>query len=60
VLAHDACHRHDSDAWQMLLGRVAERHPDTPQGAHARRLLDEHSGSLASCQRTLQATETHD
>jgi hypothetical protein len=60
ALAHDACHRHDLDAWQMLLGRLAERHPQTPQGVHARRLLDEQSGSLTSCKRTLQADKIHD
>ena len=58
--AHEACRRHDPDAWQMLLVRLTVRHPDTPQAAHARQLLDEQSGVLASCQRTLQAAEARD
>lgn len=59
-LANDACHRQDPDAADMLLSRLAKRHPDTAQGRHARRLLDDEPSSVARCQHTLQTAETLD
>ncbi len=57
-LAHDACRRHDPTAWQALLERLAEQHPDTAEGKRARQLLDNGSDPMASCERTLQTAQT--
>lgn len=59
-LAHDACRRHDADAWQMLLSRLAEQHPTTSEGQRARQLLDSEPNPMASCARTLQTAETQE
>lgn len=59
-LANNACRRHDPDAWQMLLTRLADKHPATAQGQRARQILADSQATLASCQRSLQAAETHD
>ncbi len=57
-LANQACRRHDPAAWQMLLTRLARRHPHTVQGRRAQRILARSSATMSSCQGSLPEAKT--
>jgi hypothetical protein len=47
--AVDACERRDPAAWSMLVNRLTEHYPDSPQGRRARQRFAPPSTTFARC-----------